>query len=75
MKDNIPYDFSFKNDASALYCFELVALCYQKLNIQKINFKKLFGVLKKNAYLADSFRENDNFHIIFEFNPKHNIDR
>ena len=75
LKDNVPYDFNFKSGTSALYCFELVAECYSKLNPQKIKFKKFFGLLKRNAYLADSFRENKSFKTIFEYNPKHRIDK
>lgn len=32
-KDNVPYDFAFKRNASALYCFELCAECYPKLKV------------------------------------------
>ena len=74
LEDNIPYDFYFKSGASALYCFELCALCYPHLDIKKIKFKKLFGILKRNAYLADSFRKSPDMRIMLEFNPKHGID-
>ena len=72
--DNVPYDFYFKNSESALYCFELCYCCYKELDIQKIKFNKLFGLIKRNAYLADSFRKSSDMKIIFEFNPKHKID-
>ena len=75
VEENIPYDFNFKEGASNVYCFELCALCYPTLDIHKIKFKKLFGLLKRNAYLADSFRDSKDFEIIFEYNPKHKIDR
>lgn len=74
MKDNVPYDFYFNSGTSALYCFELVAECYPKLNVHKIDFKKMFGLLKRRTYLADSFRENSNFTTVFEYNPRHGID-
>ena len=73
-KENIPYDFWYKSGNSALYCYEMVAACYSKLNIQKLKFKKFFGLLKRNAYLANSFRENENFKIVFEYNKKFGID-
>lgn len=73
-KDNVPYDFWYDTGDSALYCYELVAECYKKLNIQKIKFKKLFGILNRDAYLADSFRTNKNFETVFEYNKKFNID-
>ena len=75
LQENVPYDFSFKSGASALYCFELVAECYAKLNPQKIEFKKIFGLLTRSTYLADSFRENSSFKTVFEYNPKHKIDK
>ena len=34
LKDNVPYDFSFNFGSSALYCFELCALCYPKCEIK-----------------------------------------
>ena len=64
-KDKVPYDFFFEKGASKLYCFELCAEVYPKLDVKRIEFKKLFGLLKRNAYLADSFRKNSNFHIVF----------
>ena len=73
LADNVPYDFNFKEGASSVYCFELCALCYPKLDVQRIKFKKLFGLLKRNAYLADSFRKSKDFTIVFEHNPKHGI--
>jgi hypothetical protein len=70
----VPYDFYFKVGASSVYCFELCALCYPDLGIQRMNFKKFFGLMKRNAYLADSFRKNENFKTVFEYNPRHHID-
>ncbi len=74
VKDNVPYDFGFSRDASALYCFELCAECYKKLDVQPQRLKALFGLLKKTVYTADSFFSNPNFKKIFEFNPKRQID-
>ena len=72
--DNIPYDFGFKRGASALYCFELCAECYKKLDIKPETVKAFFGLLKKkNVYVANSFFESSNFTKIFEFNPKRKI--
>ena len=74
VEENIPYDFYFKNNCSALYCFELCARCYPDLDIKRIEFKKFFGLLKRKAYLADSLRESPDMKIIFEYNPKHKVD-
>ena len=73
-KDNVPYDFAFERGVSELYCFELCAEVYPKLDVKRIEFKKMLGLLKKNAYLADSFRKNKNFKIVFEYNKKFKID-
>lgn len=74
LKDGIPYDFNFDKDSNALYCFELVALCYKKLNIPTFKIKKLFGLIKKEVYLSDSFKNSKDFERIFEYNPKKDID-
>ncbi len=73
-RDNVPYDFWYESGNSALYCYELVALCYKKLGIQKVKFSKCFGLLHRDAYLADSFRQSKSFTTVFEYNKKFNID-
>jgi cell wall-associated NlpC family hydrolase len=70
VKNNIPYDFNFKRNQSALYCFELCGECYSKLNIKKKQTSALCGLFKKNVYLAESFFESPDFELILEFNPK-----
>ena len=74
VENNVPYDFIFQKGDSALYCFELAAECYKKLNVQKIKLKKFFGLLHKTVYLARSFRDNESFKCVFEYNPRFNID-
>lgn len=74
LKDNVPYDFFFTRSTSALYCFELCAECYPKLGVKRIEMRKMLGLLKKKVYLADSFRKNANFNIVFEYNKKFGID-
>lgn len=69
-EDNVPYDFSFKRGASALYCFELCGECYSKLDVQKKTVKTLFGLCRKNVYLAESFLESPDFELVFEYNPR-----
>lgn len=75
LKDNVPYDFGFTRGASALYCFELAALCYKKLNIPAFNIKKFLGLInKKNIYVAQSFLDSKDLDVVFCLNPKHQID-
>ena len=75
LKDNIPYDFNFADNREALYCFELAAESYPKLSIPRKTVSKFFGILKKkNVVLSDSFFESKDFKLIFEYNPKFNID-
>ena len=65
-ENHVPYDFAYKRNASALYCFELCAECYSKLDIKPRDVKKLFGLLrKKNVYLAESFISSPDFKMIF----------
>ena len=75
LKVKVPYDFGFKNDVSALYCFELCGECYSKLDVPKKTVKKMFGLIqKKNVYLAESFFDSKNFTCVFQYNPKFGID-
>ena len=70
-----PYDFDFNtDDATELYCFELVARCYPGLNLEKHIVKKIFGLVKKNVYLGKSFLLNPNLEVIFEYNPRKGYD-
>ena len=74
VKDSIPYDFAFKRNSSALYCFELCAECYPKLDVKLKNASAFFGLLqKKNVYLAQSFTESKDFKTVFEWNPKRKV--
>lgn len=67
VKDKIPYDFAYKRNSSALYCFELCAECYPKLDIKPRDVKTFFGLLrKKNVYLAESFTDSSDFKMIFQ---------
>lgn len=52
LAEDTPYDFSFRMGNSAVYCFELCAECYKKLEIKTFTVKKLFGLLRRKAYLA-----------------------
>lgn len=75
LKDKVPYDFGFNFGASSLYCFELAALSYPKLDIPKLSFKKLFGLIsKKDVYLAMSFVLSKDLKLVYCRNPKFNID-
>lgn len=69
-EDNVPYDFAYKRNASALYCFELCAECYPDLEIKTRDVKKFFGLLKKkNVYLAESLIKSPDFQMVFESKP------
>jgi len=74
-KNKIPYDFSFTNGCSSLYCFELAAMCYPDLDIPKKKASAFFGLIKKreHVYLSDSFFSSKDFRIMYEFNPEFNI--
>lgn len=75
LKDNVPYDFMFENNVSALYCFELCSVCYDKLDIPRKNVSKFLGLIrKKDVVLAESFFESKDFECVFHYNPKFNID-
>lgn len=74
MEDSTGYDFFFDGDNTEQYCFELGANCYPRLDIEKVEKKTLFGLIKKNVYLADSFFNSKDMEIIFEYNPKCKID-
>lgn len=74
LKNNVPYDFGFKEGVSSLYCFELCGLCYKKLDIPKMTVKKFFGLVKRNnTYLAESFFTSNDMTCIYHYNPKYNI--
>lgn len=73
VENDVPYDFGFKRDTSALYCFELCAECYKELNVQIIKKTAMFGLIKKKVYLAESFLTSDAFKKVFEYNPKREI--
>ena len=66
----IPYDFNYESDIGRLYCFELIATCYEDSNMEKFTVKKFFGLLKRNCYLAKSIYCNKFFSILFEQNSK-----
>lgn len=73
-KQNIPYDFGFSRGTSALYCFELAAECYPKLDIPRCTPTKLFGLIKKkDVFLAESFFKSPDLECIFQYNPEFNI--
>jgi len=74
VENDVPYDFGFKRDTSALYCFELCAECYKELNVKIIRKTAMFGLIKKKVYLAESFLKSDAFQRVFEYNPKRKID-
>jgi len=62
-----PYDFSFKDGESHIYCHELAAMCYPELNVVKVT-PKLFGLSwgAKPCYLSESF-DTDDFNVVYEF--------
>lgn len=76
LKENVPYDFGFTHGEETLYCFELAACCYPKLSIKKKIASILCGLIKKKepVYLSDSFFDSKDFELVYEFNPRYNID-
>lgn len=75
LEKRIPYDFGFNTkDMNALYCFELGARCYPDADIKTFHVKKFFGLFSKDVYLADSFKQSGDFDLIFEYNPKRDVD-
>ena len=69
-KLKVPYDFDYKTDEKKLYCFELIAVCYPKANIQTYNINKFFVLIKRNCYISKSIYLNPYFKQIFEKNEK-----
>ena len=69
-KENVPYDFGFEHGTSALYCFELCGECYDGLDVKKKTTSALFGLFKKEVYLAESFFESPDFEVVMEYNPR-----
>ena len=57
-KIGIPYDFNYKTDRGKLYCFELIANCYPRAQIQTTVIKKFLGLLKRTCYIAPNIYGN-----------------
>lgn len=75
LREETAYDFAFDaKDDGEMFCFELAAKCYPKLDMPTYTIKKIFGLIKKEVYLAKSFDECDGLVKVFEFNPKKNVD-
>ncbi len=75
LKDGTSYDFAFDSkDDGEMFCFELAAKCFPKFEIPTFVESKLFGLIKREVYLANSFGECDSFVKVFEFNPKKGVD-
>lgn len=75
LKENVPYDVNFQYGSSALYCFELAALSYPKLDIPTYNIRKLFGLLRRDdVYLAKSFVDSPDLKLVYCCNPKFGIE-
>lgn len=60
-----PYDFLFEDSPNAIYCFELCKLAYPKLDIKPVEVKKLFGLMKKKVYVAQSFVESKDCKLVY----------
>jgi len=76
LRDSVKYDFMFSRGDDYLYCFELAALCYPNLRIEKKPAVTLGGLVrrKEKVYLSDSFFETDDLKLVYEYNPEFNID-
>lgn len=78
-EEKVDYDFIFSEQGvgkSSLYCFELAAYCYKNLEIEKMKATALFGLIKKKekVYLSDSFFNSKDFKLVYECNPRFNIE-
>lgn len=62
----VPYDFNYESGVERLYCFELIANCYEESNMPIFVVKKFLGLVKKNCYLAKSIYENPFFCKVIE---------
>jgi len=67
------YDFSFSDANGALYCFELVAECYPELGMKTFKESRLFGLLKKDVYLAQSALDCEGLNLLYVHNPASGI--
>lgn len=67
-KVGIPYDFDYKSDIGKLYCFELIATCYPWAAMETHQVKKMFGLIKRDCFIAKSIYQNDFFKPIYERN-------
>lgn len=75
LKENVPYDFAFQRNASALYCFELCAECYPNLKFPTKTVSKLFGLIRKHdVYVAQSFIESTDVELVYCNNKNSNIE-
>ena len=74
--EKTPYDFAFTHGDASLYCFELASYCYPKIHIEKRKATAMFGLIRKSepVYLSDSFFSSKDMDIVFEYNPRFNID-
>lgn len=65
-EERAKYDFDFSSDNDDYYCHELVATSYADLGIEKksVTMFKFFKL--EPRYLAESFIENKNFHVVLE---------
>lgn len=68
------YDFFFEHGDSSLYCFELVSIAYPTLDIKRVEVRKLFGLIRKHVYIAESLFRSKDLRCVLHFNPKFNID-
>lgn len=80
LKNGVKYDILFKKNKTKtltepVYCFELCAECYPKLDIPLKKKKMFFGLFtrKEPMYLPDSFYDSPDFEVVFEYNPKYGI--
>ena len=61
MEDSTGYDFFFDGDNTEQYCFELWANCYPKLDIEKVEKKTLFGLIKKKCLFSRQFLQFEGY--------------
>jgi len=69
-KLGVPYDFSYDTDIGKLYCFELISVCYPQAQMKTHTVKQMFGLIRRDCFIAKSIYDNPFFKKIYERNER-----